>query len=82
MKAFDQGAFYRVTVSPQEMSNFASRWPCSGMRNPKRGMAFTFDKKNGDLVDISGENEEYDGSAVAALSENAQTYGKKTLGLK
>jgi hypothetical protein len=37
-------------------------------------MAFQFDKRNGDLVDIDGEREGYDEGAVVALSEDAQRF--------
>ena len=73
MRCFDQGAFYRVTVSQDEVHSFASRWPCFG---PRVAFSFTFDKANGDLVDIHGDTEDHDGRGVAALSEDCQKYGE------
>jgi hypothetical protein len=77
MRFYDNGSLYSVSVSPAEMRAFADRWPCSGMRNPSRGMWFQFDRRNGDLVDIQGERESYDNAAVAALSEDAQKWAQQ-----
>lgn len=79
MRAYDNGSFYTVSVSYLDIAAFADTWPCSGMRNPKVPLAFTFDKRNGDLVDMVGESEEYDQSALLALSQDAQAYGRKHL---
>lgn len=76
MRAFDQGAWYRVTVSEFEVDAFNRRWPCSGLSGR---YSFTFDKANGDLVDMSGKG---DGPEHVALSEDAQKYGAKRLGVK
>jgi hypothetical protein len=74
MRYHDNGAFYSVSVSAAELRDFAACWPCSGMRGASRGMAFQFDKRNGDLVDIDGERAGYDEGAVVALSEDAQRF--------
>ena len=70
MRKYDQGCFVRVTVSRSEVDNFRSTWPCSSL--PDRGISFTFDKRNGDLVDMFPYD--LDGSDVVALSQDAQQY--------
>jgi hypothetical protein len=82
MQTFDNGSFYSVTVTRREIEAFAARWPCSGMRSPKRALTFQFEKKNGDLVDITGESEGYDQGAVSALADDAKKYGAKKLNLE
>lgn len=81
MKAFDNGCFYTVTASVDGCDNFADRWPCSGLRGKR--VAFQYDKRNGDLVDMTPNLEEAgaDGAAVLALSQDCQTYGQKRLKL-
>lgn len=78
MRAFDQGSEFRVTVSRDEVADFKRRWPNSGL--PTRAVSFTYDKENGDLVDLAPF--EMDGEASLALSEDAQKYGEKKLGLR
>ena len=78
MRAFDQGAYYRVTVSANEVADWKRYWPCSGL--PSRSLSFTFDKRNGDLVDTNAP-ESVDGAALVALSHDAQVYGRKRLRL-
>lgn len=80
MRAFNQGAFYRVTVSAEEVSAFMDRWPCSGLSR-NHGVSFTFEKASGDLVDIYHPCAE-DGGALVALSHDAQEYGRKRLKLE
>lgn len=60
-----------IVVSTSELDMFASRWPCSGLRNHEP-MTFKFDT-NGNLVDIEGANGNEDGGAMVALSEDAST---------
>lgn len=82
MRVFDQGAYFRVTVSAREMSEFAARWPCSGMGGARRGLSFAFERRTGDLVDVAGEpgsGDIYDGGAMAALAADAQEYGVRAL---
>ena len=81
MRVFNQGDSYRVTVSEDEVDRFNDTWPCSELRGLRRGVSFTFDKRNGDLVDLSPSGEKYDGGALAALSRDAKAYGVKRLGL-
>lgn len=78
VKALDNGCFYSVSVSQAEVVAFKEQWPCSGL--PDRGFWFQFDKRNGDLVDFEPCNT--DGEAVMALSQDAQAYGKRVLGLE
>lgn len=71
MRAFNQGAFVRVTVSANEVSNFARRWPCFGKQ---RSISFMFGR-NGDLVDMTnteGMNED----GLLALSQDAESYAR------
>jgi len=78
MRVFNQGSFYRVTVSEYDVARFAKRWPCFG---PHRPLSFTFDKRAGNLVDMGGDDRDMDESGVLALSEDAMRYGAKRLRL-
>jgi len=78
MRVFDQGALYRVTVSESEVYDFGVRWPCYG---PYRALSFTFDKHNGDLVDLVGSTARNDGSGILALCNDAKHYGATRLAL-
>ena len=71
MRRFNQGAYIRVTVSENEVSDFARRWPCFGDVRP---LSFTFEASNGDLVEVHGDNG-MDESGVAALADDAYEYG-------
>ena len=75
MKAFNQGSFIRVTADQYDLTRFASVWPCSGINHGDR-MSATFDKGNGDLVDIY-VSREFDGGAELALVEDLKIYAKK-----
>lgn len=77
MRAFDCGCYFRVAVSAPEVCAFKRQFPCSGL--PSRGVSFTFDKR-GNLVDLHPSN--LDGEGAVALSQDAQTYGRKRLGLE
>lgn len=83
MKLYSQGAFFRVTVSENEISDFGRNWPCSDFRHGDRA-SFTFDRKNGDLVDLQVTHShagtvERDGADVSALADDAKAYGLKRL---
>lgn len=75
MKVKDLGASFVVYVSEREVDEFNRRWPCSALRGR---YSFTFDKRTGDLVDMTGIG---DGSEHVALSQDAQTYGEGKLGV-
>lgn len=80
MKTYDNGCFYTVTCTRSDVAAFNSAWPCSPI--PARAISFQFDKRNGDLVDIVPDSSGFDGGALLALSQDAQAYGKKRLGLE
>lgn len=80
MRVYDLGSTFRVAVSSQEVQDFRAKWPCSGL-STKNGIAFEYDKRNGDLVDVRHSDSE-DGAALAALSHDAQAYGERRLGIK
>lgn len=83
MRCFDLDSCFSVACSEADIAVFNSYWPCSELRG-LRGVTFTFDKRNGDLIDIhyrNGNSDKWDGSACLALSSDAQDYGKKRLGL-
>jgi hypothetical protein len=71
MRAFDQGALMRVTVSAAEVYSFAQTWPCFG---PCRALSFVFDREYGDLLDLHGDSG-MDDHGVLALAEDAYAYG-------
>lgn len=81
MRAFDNGSLYLVTVSRNEVSAFARRWPCCNL--PDSSITFQFDKRNGDLVDITPYRiaDKVDGPEALALADDAQTYGRARLRL-
>ena len=75
MRAYDQGGYFRVTMSADEVSEWKGGWPASGLRST--GKSATFDK-NGDLVDTNiGEDE--DGEAALAILADMETYGRERL---
>jgi hypothetical protein len=73
MRAFNQGAVVRVTVSPWDVYRFNQRWPGSCL---EFGYSFTFDSRNGDLVDLTGSG---DGTELTALAQDAQNYAARVL---
>ena len=81
MRVFDNGSFYSVQVSARDVETFNVSWPCSSL--PERTITFQFDKDSGDLVDVIPSHiaEKSDGLDLAALSDDAQAYGKRELGL-
>jgi len=66
----DLGSIVRVCISEFEVYNFKRRFPCSGL--PDTRVAFEFEKRNGDLVDMNPYG--MDGPGVAALAEDAWNY--------
>lgn len=75
MKFFDNGALYTVECSTRDVSMFAWAWPCFGECH---SIWFQFDKKSGDLVDMS-DSSGMDEQGVVALSHDAQKYGLEKL---
>ncbi len=75
MRFYDLGDCYRVTVSEREVDDWNRYWPCSTLSGK---WSFTFDKRNGDLVDCEGKG---DGAESVALSHDAQAYARKRLKL-
>jgi hypothetical protein len=78
MRTFDNGCFYTVQCTERDVTEFARRWPCFGPRVP---ITFQFDKRNGDLVDVTGTRDAHDYRGVLALSEDAKTYGAARMAL-
>jgi hypothetical protein len=83
MKLYLQGAFFRVTVSENEISDFGRSWPCSDFRHGDR-ISFLFETLTGDLMDYKIMHShagavERDGADVSALSDDAKAYGLKRL---
>lgn len=76
MRVYDQGSFIRVTMSANEVQDWKRYWPCSGL--PSRGVSFTFDRRNWDLVDTN-VSQDADGPATVALSHDAQKYAQSKL---
>lgn len=74
MTYHDCGAFYKVTCTHQDVSAFASRWPCFGTH---RQLIFEFDKRNNDLVDIIGRHDDIDPTGLSALICDAQTFANR-----
>lgn len=82
MQCFNNGAEFTVTVLAREVYDFAVTWPCSGLRRNKP-VTFCFSKPTGDLIDTNDQRNHpnADGSALAALCQDARAYGAKRLGL-
>lgn len=77
MRIRDLGAHVNVSVSAAELEDFASSWPCSGMRSASRGITFQFEKYCGDLVDIWGQQKRFNESAVSALCDDCKAFAAK-----
>jgi hypothetical protein len=70
-----------VAVSAQDVREFNRTWPCSNI--PEIGIKFVFDH-TGNLVDIIPEDwrdmrdsSKFDGPALLALSQDAQSFQPK-----
>lgn len=73
----------QVMVTSGGVARFANKWPCSGMRfDDDLGVIFSFDSNglcdvewfDGDTGCTVSEPEGVNGEALAALSQDAQTY--------
>jgi hypothetical protein len=71
------GMIYRVMCSAADVAAFTSKWPGSGLTG--QPIAFDFDARNGDLVDVYPNRASEDGPALLALSHDAQAYGRARL---
>lgn len=71
-KSKDMGAYIRVTMTADDVARFKRRWPASGL--PDHAIWFEFQRKNGDLVDISPGSERFDGPALSALADDAKKF--------
>ncbi len=68
---------FDVVVTANGVGSFANSWPCSGLSDGP--IRFEFDS-GGNLVGIPyGDSERADGSAMVALSEDAQAFGDKAM---
>ena len=72
----DNGCFYTVALQESDVIAWARAWPCFG---PRRALWFQFDKRNGDLIDMSPKTEGCDPSGILALSHDAQAWGAARL---
>lgn len=79
MKYVDNGSFYTVRCTKADVEAFKRSYPCSGL--PNMAIAFQFDARNGDLVDIycRRDTHTFDGPGLVALSQDAQRYGKERI---
>ena len=50
MQAYESKAHFIVEISARDARNFNETWPCSLI--PIEPCALTFDKRNGDLIDV------------------------------
>ena len=78
MRYFDNGVFYTVQATRADVEAFKRSYPCSGL--PNRAISFQYDKRNGDLVDITPESSGFDGPGLLALSQDCQQYGERRAG--
>ena len=82
-RTYDKGSLYGATIGEREIYAFRQRWPASGLGG-LRNLYAEFEKRNGDLVDLSCNRRDchrFDGPALAALVADAQCYAVKKLGL-
>ena len=71
MRYIDNGAFFTVQVSAQDVREFSYHWPCFGNVRP---MWFQY-SNSGDLVDMS-DSTGMDESGILALSRDAQRWAR------
>ena len=76
MKYFDQGSLLRVTMSHHDVYHFSTQWPCAHL-NEWKGVSFTFEKRNGDLVDSNDADNhpDADSGALSAMVDDCKAYG-------
>ena len=73
MKIKNLGSIIEVSFDAEEIALFNASFPCSGI--PARDVFFQFEKKTGDLVDMSDHLREVEnGAAVSALCDDAKAF--------
>lgn len=70
------GSDFTVKYNQDDAAKFSDQWP--GSLVDGSGW-FTFQKKNGDLVDMGGGASNKDGSDWLAFSQDCQKWGEKTI---
>ena len=69
----NRGSIGEVMLKAREVARFNASFPCSDI--PERDCFFQFEKKTGDLVDMSAHlSEAKNSSAISALCEDARVY--------
>jgi len=73
MKIKNLGSIDEVSFSAEEITLFNSSFPCSDI--PKKNCFFQFEKKTGDLVDMSEHLSGVENnSAISALCDEAKNF--------
>jgi len=73
MKIKNLGSIDEVNLKAREIALFNSSFPCSDI--PEKDCFFQFEKKTGDLVDMSGHLSGVENnSAISALCEEAKSF--------
>ena len=73
MKTKNLGSVDEVSFSAEEITFFNSFFPCSDI--PEKDCFFQFEKKTGDLVDMSEHlNSVENNSAISALCDEAKNF--------
>jgi len=76
MKTKNLGSVDEVSFSAEEITLFNSSFPCSDI--PEKDCFFQFEKKTGDLVDMSAHLSEVENnSAISALCDEAKSFFEK-----
>lgn len=73
MRAHNRGSLVSIVASRRDCCRFNDRWPCSTL--PEQAARFDFDRRTGDLVDLSPA--EMDGPEVAALAQDCKTFARR-----
>lgn len=83
-RVYDKGSLYGISIGEDEIRDFRRRWPASGL-DGLRNLYAAFEKDNGDLVELECNRregcEEYDGPALAALTNDMQCVAERRLKL-
>ena len=71
----DCGSIYEVNMKACELARFNSSFPCSDI--PEMDCFFQFEKKTGDLIDMSAHLRGVENSsAISALCDDARVYAE------